>query len=1325
MQYADAASAAAAGTGGGASELKAVVLLLLLSCEGWAAADLLSSHLALLANLGLCFVDDVMADARVTAAVGCSATSERRLFAGLCALPAVDALVACQSAAESSTAAAAAGATASSSKKKKSKKASAAAAAAAASCDGSAATVAALMRAAPLAATHPRDGALSSAAVKDFAEVSVCLAGGVAEVFGAVTAASASASLASAAAAAAAAAAAPAPAAALPSGRSAVLSYFLSIAGAGLWVSEALTFAVAATADAEAAAEAHAARGGGGDAAASASAGRHEKKKGAKKAAAAAASEASGDDGAAAAAEAAAAADAADAAALLDSAAAPDAAGLARLLDAAAAAGTVDAAAEKLSELLWTLLSHALRSDRAAAAAAEQRLCVDVEPVSRHHGVLAAHKGTAALLVASRCAAHPHGERAVDTLLAAAPAKMMPLFHRYYRWQEQQRSAAGAADPVHPTAALLAKCCSYLLPSTEEVPQAHTIYAIDLLALWASLPASPSADTTTSSEVSARVAQRVAPVVTGLGKYGTCRLPEGFSPTGVRADVLRVVARALEAAGSEAVSVPADPKFYKKLCGFLAAPDGADVDPTLRIVRALCAASKAGREASKVADAVLQPVIALWEGLEAAGVGGDDAASLGALCFDVVADLSGRVAAGRATAMAHRAVLRPLLAASAAASDARAAALLEAFAAEDVAEAAAREAAEAEAREAARVRQAEEEREAAAAEARRAEMAARQQEQEARQRALEEEVREKLEAERRAREAEERARREKEAELTRQAQREERARRQKEEAAGREREKLRVEAEKVVMEARDTVARLTAVGVPLARARMAIEECHGHDEDTLLEWVVQTRGDPEVEARLREIQAEKEQLSTIQITGSGKVKRIERVPAAKPAGAKPRVAPKAVMKVAGGGEAEGGLVEGGDEDDDGYQDFWVTDVDLTKNLHATVEEATPESDDEGCDVEPEGLCDDAGNETTFVLRQHEEDEEAAQERENPGFQEDFRLKFQSRMEKHEAAHPKSAARRAMPPWHRQLAYALDLLDMEANRPVHVSDAKFFLQKDLGIRGTHHHSGHASVRAYLESAAEAGVLRLSKRDGQDLVSLTRFGKRYHERYWDEATSVRLRKPVEDALRAERKENRKRQAAEARRRALDALLAMRVGGGGGGGDDEAEEEDEEIDPEEIEIPDWVLEEEMAAEEGLKGGGKPTPEEAERLREHAMEKRVARLEKMLKNMEAAGKPVVRRLRAGGRKAGAAAAAASGAPSLSAGEIAEKNREAAEERAAVRRREENEARQREAEATKAGKLAMQKRGKKPEVYWTPRRKFYAFCVAFTLFMVWLVMLA
>ena len=846
---------------------------------------------------------------------------------------------------------------------------------------------------------------------------------------------------------------------------------------------------------------------------------------------------------------------------------------------------------------------------------------------------------------------------ACETLIAVSPTRTLHLIAAYVKRHTTFR--------IPPT--VLAKCSAYFLLPAEEVPQMHAIHAVDILHSHIRSVQGTDVDAPTST-LFTKVTQSFDKVLSSLGKYGTCKLPTWHTAASVRGSILSSVAAVLLHPTQTGLKVPSDPKFYKKLLSFATHTADPDTANVLSILQVLVTASD-GKEVAKVADMLISHLITTLQALHADS-------SQGKTCLDTILSLSAKGTSFRGIIMTHREVLSPILTEVGSVEHKETIeSLLKDFTVQAEKEELQRVQREAEEEERMRVEMEQQEADRIRREEeRRIELEERKKKDE-KQRKLEEEVRMKMEAEKKRREEVERKRREKEQEAIRAAQREENERRREEEESRKVREKEKQERDKIIAQTQETLTQLTSVGVNLTKAKLAMRECQGHDIDILIEWIVQTSDDATTAEQQLQMASSTARVESIQVSGSGAVKTVMKAAqTAQSSTAGTTIAPPISS------------FEMLETDGDDYQDFWAIDVDLSKNLQPV--ELEEEDEVEACDA--------AENAQFFASNDNEEEEEQRHIAINPHMQEDYKKKFLERMEQHEKAHPKHNIRRQMPPWHARLAHALDVLDFEGNQRCHFSDVKMFIQKDLGIRGFHH-LGFKNAREYLDNVQEKGVLKITSEGGKELVYLTRFGKRYHEKYWHASSSVKVRKPIEEAARAERRELRKSHSAAARRRALEALLQINAGDDG-----------EEVDPDELEIPDWVLDAEIEDETVKKK--EMTPEEIERAKERGEAARIQRLKRIIREMESKGKPVVKRQKPKQTQQNVQ-------PTISAAEVAKQNRVAAEQRVQLRRTAEKEARQREADAEKAKKRANQKRAKEAEVFFTPHRQLLAFCICVVLF--------
>eukprot|EP01061_Rhynchopus_euleeides_P015642 TRINITY_DN26624_c1_g1_i2.p1 TRINITY_DN26624_c1_g1~~TRINITY_DN26624_c1_g1_i2.p1 ORF type:complete len:1068 (+),score=406.77 TRINITY_DN26624_c1_g1_i2:465-3206(+) len=889
---------------------------------------------------------------------------------------------------------------------------------------------------------------------------------------------------------------------------------------------------------------------------------------------------------------------------------------------------------------------------------------------------------------------------AAGNLVQASPVKTMHLVSRCVRRICPTSPAVGRGVLPH---AVVWKACGYCFVPADEAPSPHAIHATDVMLFYLKSELGGGVEDASSdffedeflSSILVKITGEFSGVLQSLGKYGTCKLPEWHTPASVRSAILSCVSLTLQQESSrEVLRIPSDPKFYKKVLKLAAlpqpqgpAPAATPLDPDtcclLQILASLCSSASDGKEVSRLSDLLLPTFISALACCETPQAG-----EVTRACLAAILSLGFRCAAGKSILLNSRAELAPLLShyrggggVCTEVQRGQVETLFEEFDVQHAKEEAQRLQHEAEEAERLRLQMEEEQRLAEEREKQRVADMEERERKEAAQRKLEAEVQAKMEAERRASEEIERKRREKEAEALRQAQREEKERQKKEDESRRVRDKERAEREKVMAQTRDTLTRLSSVGVPLAKARLAMRECQGHDIDVMLEWIVQTSGDEIVQEQVEQVASSSSagQIQSIQITGTGTVRNIVKAPVAQPKPVNTRIAPpveKVVMQAAE------------DDDDDDYEDFWVMEPDLTKNLQPIDLEVAAEGD----------ACDTAENEQFFASAENEEDEENRQLVMNPHVQVDYRKRFEDRMDAYSKAHPLHADRKAMPPWHRELAYVLDLLDFTQNQRCHFSDMKFFLQKNLGVRGFNH-LGYQNVRDYLHMAQSKGVIKLSSEAGKELVSLTRFGKRYHEKYWESSSSIKVRKPIEEAARLQRKELRKQHAAEARKRALDALLQMNA----------QDDEEEAVDVDELVIPDWALDADIE-DEVEDARREMTPEEIERAKERAMEARIARLKRIIREMENKGKPVMKKKKPSKQPAQPAQ------PTISAAELAARNREGAELRQRQRREAEEANRKLQVEADRIKKRAEKKRQQEGQKFFTPGMKLAAWCIGIML---------
>ncbi|KAJ9448598.1 hypothetical protein DIPPA_08339 [Diplonema papillatum] len=557
---------------------------------------------------------------------------------------------------------------------------------------------------------------------------------------------------------------------------------------------------------------------------------------------------------------------------------------------------------------------------------------------------------------------------------------------------------------------------------------------------------------------------------------------------------------------------------------------------------------------------------------------------------------------------------------------------------------------------------------------------------------LEAEIKAKLEKERLAIEKEEKRKKDLEREQIRLARQEEKAKDAQEEAARKEKDRARAEREKALSIETTALKELIDAGIPIGAARSAMSVCRTQDVDIVLEYFLQHDLNPPSSSILRSDQpaGQSDQAQTLTISGSGVVK-VQQQPsahAAHPSQSAPDITNTilATSVQPMSSRAKDPEVELDEDEDEEYQPFWSYNVDLSKNISDLLD---PDQQADEVDSDDDPL----------------DPATALHARAATG----YKQQFESRLEALEAKHPKRTLRRAMPPWHRKLVSLLDLLDYDHNTILKFFDVKYFLRKDLGIKGWTH-LGFPNPRGFVAEAARLRLVKMKGAPGYEYVVLTKLGKRYHEKYWDPCTSVKVRKPAEEKVLEERRVVRKKEQAEARKSALRALLKMREREKGDGEDDDTDDEDND-DGQASNLPDWWVEEEDEEDEAPSRRAL-TEEEIEAKNVQRLQRQEARLQKLMRLEEQRlTQKKEKRLM---RKRGPVVPAAPKVPALTPAENAAKERAQAQERLQKKREAEEQARAKQQQAEQASKRAERRRNQVSEPWLTPDRQIKLFFAVF-----------
>ena len=486
------------------------------------------------------------------------------------------------------------------------------------------------------------------------------------------------------------------------------------------------------------------------------------------------------------------------------------------------------------------------------------------------------------------------------------------------------------------------------------------------------------------------------------------------------------------------------------------------------------------------------------------------------------------------------------------------------------------------------------------------------------------------------------------------AQKEERKKRAIEVESRKLQEAERRSREYALMQEHKTLHELHSIGIPQYKARAAmLHNNNTTDCDMLIEWLVQY-GDEIVKNKSHP------EVSGIRVTGTGAVQIISSptINDKRPEPIAPMITPK----------EESSTAKTGDENsEDEYQDFWAVDVDVTKNIKLLVDEETQNYEIQ----QQEGDDDDHSSVSSESDSSSEPENDSENKKSNFHGNEkpqhsDFHRLFQLKFDALASSHPLVDTRKVFPTWHSQMAPILDLFDFNQNTRTRLSDIRYFSQQDLGFKWfSHIGNGFVNIRTFLDWLQQKGLVAFkqnSKKDptAVDFVVLTRFGIRYHKKYWDRTTSIAHRKPIEDERRSDIQKQREEQLASARKMALSALLKMKS-------DRDAP------DPESFVLPDWFIEEEVQEQTDR---NRINQKDIHQLQVRAREKR---LRKLLRSQEKS----IPQQRAKIKKPTAAPKAPK-QPVLSAAETAAEQRRQAVERAEQRKQAHLESERRTAVATR-----------------------------------------